>query len=143
MKDENGTNVFMFLFMLPLLLVTGVFLVLAYMAGRVHAPRWIVSTLTLPSALLVGNVAAAGVMLCGSFSISLIFGEPSAFNWYMQHAFDLAGFSAWGPIVSHFWSFGLTDFAPKTSGALILLYQAAVYSCVGRFVHQLANRIIL
>jgi hypothetical protein len=141
-EDDGNMNMFFFLFMLPLLIISVVALLLAAVARRVGAPPIVVSCLTFPTAFLVGNCLAGGVMICGSFMVTLIMGDPAAFTWYLKNSLDLSGFFAWGPIVSAFWSFGVTNFQPAIGIPSVLLFQFAVYMLIGRFAHRIANALV-
>jgi hypothetical protein len=114
-KDDGNMNMFFFLFMLPLLIISVVALLLAAVARRAGAPPIVVSCLTFPTAFLVGNCLAGGVMICGSFMVTLIMGDPAAFTWYLKNSLDLSGFFAWGP----FWRDELSTCHRHTIGSAL------------------------
>lgn len=138
-KESDVTGLFLFLFMLPLLLVASVFLGLARWFAHQSLPYRLVKFTAFPASLLVTNIAGMLLLIAVTFLATIVSGDKSYFQFAMGNIADLTLFPIWGPMVSTFWDFGVDNFNLKIPVLTVIIYQLLLHWLIGRrFTRQLA-----
>jgi hypothetical protein len=131
-KSEGGGGVFAFLFMLPLMIASALFTALAFFLAKAGVRYRIVKFVAFPTSLLFSNILALFFGMALTLMYSAFTGDKAAVSWMFENMRDVTLFVIWGPIVSTFWNFGVTDFSPQVPITSIIFYQLVTYIFFGR-----------
>ena len=139
--SKSGAGVV--LFILPLLLLSGIFGLLGWIAAKAGFGRGAIKLLSMPAPFILSNMC--GVLMAGvvCFIYSAVVGDKGALTYFFMHITDYSLSIIWGPIIAWFWNFGVIDFSLKVNVWLVVIYQVILYLMIGNWMANMLTNLIL
>jgi hypothetical protein len=141
-QNQGGGNIFAFLFILPILIITCISCFIAWVAACGKAGYRTVKLLSFPATFALTNMV--GILFFIPIALILgVFVDKDVATYAFSSLRDLTMFPIWGPIISGFWNFGVTDFTPQIPFWHMAVYQIALYFIFGRGISRQVNMAVM
>lgn len=129
-EEHKGMDLFIVLFILPIVLVAILFSIIAVIAARRGASYNVVKLISAPAWLMISNFMGIVLFIPLAFALAVV-GIEGPMAYAGQNIADLTMYPIWARIVGTFWNFGITDYSLTIPLWHVVAYQAALYIIIG------------